>query len=196
MDRIIVYPGAIPLDTDILNINRNVMVALGFLMNAVFGSNTVADGLACLPTSPSSLSVTVGPGCMTQFGPVDANAYGSLAADSTDNIVRMGSNLGSTSFTFVAPQSVGQTINYLIEAAFLESDTDPVVLPIIMRPIRRRYSAALQTLEMLKTHFEFKLSNSRSNLALRRILAFRSRLPRMLGGHPSIKCRLPTGRRK
>jgi hypothetical protein len=129
MDRIIVYPGAIPLDTDILSINRNVMVALGFLMKTIFGSNVVADGLACAPTGPPSLAVTVGPGCMTQFGPVDAYAYGSLAADSADNVVRMGNNLSTTSFTFTAPQSVGETINYLIEAAFLESDTDPVVLP-------------------------------------------------------------------
>jgi len=129
MDRIIVYPGAIPLDTDILNVNRNVMVALGFLMKTVFGSNAVADGLACTPTSPPSLAVTVGPGCLTHSGPVDANAYGSLAADSTDSIVRMGANLGTTTFTFTAPQSVGQSINYLIQAAFLEADADPVVLP-------------------------------------------------------------------
>jgi hypothetical protein len=129
MDRIIVYPGAIPLDTDILNVNRNVMVALGFLMKTVFGSNAVADGLACTPTSPPSLALSVGPGCLTQFGPVDANAYGSLVADSADNIVRMGTNLGTTTFKFATPQSVGQTINYLIEAAFLEADADPVVLP-------------------------------------------------------------------
>jgi len=129
MDRIIVYPGAIPLDTDILNVNRNVMVALGFLMKTVFGANAVADGLACTPTSPPSLAVTVGPGCLTQFGAVDANVYGSLAADSADRIVRMGTNLDTTTFTLTAPQSVGQTINYLIEAAFLEADADPVVLP-------------------------------------------------------------------
>ncbi len=28
MDRNIVYPGAIPLDTDLLSVNRNAMIAL------------------------------------------------------------------------------------------------------------------------------------------------------------------------
>ena len=31
MDRNIVYPGAIPLDTDILGLNRNAMVAVAAL---------------------------------------------------------------------------------------------------------------------------------------------------------------------
>ena len=35
MDRILVYPGNIPLDTDILNTNRNSMVALGYLAQAI-----------------------------------------------------------------------------------------------------------------------------------------------------------------
>ncbi len=45
MDRNLVYPGAIPLDTDILSLNRNAMVALGFLAQACLGTNTVVDGL-------------------------------------------------------------------------------------------------------------------------------------------------------
>src|SRR5437773_93069 len=60
MDRILVYPGSIPLDTDILNINRNTMVALGSLTQAILGTNTIVDGLSCSPTSPASLTVTVG----------------------------------------------------------------------------------------------------------------------------------------
>jgi hypothetical protein len=47
MDRTIVYPGAIPPDTDILNINRNVLVGIGALNAAVFGTGVVADGLGC-----------------------------------------------------------------------------------------------------------------------------------------------------
>ena len=31
MDRNIVYPGSIPLDTDLLTVNRNTMIALGYL---------------------------------------------------------------------------------------------------------------------------------------------------------------------
>ena len=35
MDRNIVYPGSIPLDTDLLTINRNAMIGIGFLAKAV-----------------------------------------------------------------------------------------------------------------------------------------------------------------
>jgi hypothetical protein len=131
MDRNIVYPGSIPLDTDILGLNRNAMVGIGALTAAVLGSNVVVDGLACTPTSPASLSVNVAPGSITQLSPLDANAYGSLAADITDQIVKTGINLQSTSFTLATPPTSGQSINYLIEAAFEESDASPVVLPYV-----------------------------------------------------------------
>jgi hypothetical protein len=131
MDRNIVYPGSIPLDTDILGLNRNAMVGIGALTAAVLGSNVVVDGLACTPTSPASLSVNVAPGSITQLSPLDANAYGSLAADITDQIVKTGINLQSTSFTLATPTTSGQSINYLIEAAFEESDASPVVLPYV-----------------------------------------------------------------
>ena len=129
MDRILVYPGSIPLDTDILNTNRNSMVALGYLAQAVLGTNTVVDGLACSPTAPASLTVTVGPGSITQLSVVDTLAYGSLPADTTDPLVKLGINLTATSFTLAPPATSGQSINYLIQAALLESDTNPVVLP-------------------------------------------------------------------
>jgi hypothetical protein len=131
MDRNIVYPGSIPLDTDILNLNRNAMTAVGALTAAVLGSNVVVDGLACTPTSPASLTVNVGPGSITYFTSVDANAYGSLPADTSDQLVQTGINLQSTSFVLTTPSSPGQSINYLIEAAFSELDTDPVVLPYV-----------------------------------------------------------------
>jgi hypothetical protein len=131
MDRNIVYPGSIPLDTDILYPNRNAMVGIAALSAAVLGQGTVADGLACAPTAPASLTVVVGPGSITQLTSVDATAYGSLAADVTDQIVKTGINLQATSFTLTAPASSGQSINYLIEATFGESDTDAVVLPYV-----------------------------------------------------------------
>src|SRR5579871_1428917 len=129
MDRNLVYPGSIPLDIDVLNINRNTMVALGFLAQAVLGSTTVVDGLACLPTTPASLTIVIGPGSITQLSVVDALAYGSLPADTTDSLVKMGINLTSTSFTLVAPVTSGQSVNYLIQASLQESDINPVVLP-------------------------------------------------------------------
>jgi hypothetical protein len=131
MDRNIVYPGSIPLDTDILYPNRNAMVAVAALAAASLGNNVVADGLACTPTAPASLTVTIGPGSITQLTAVDSSAYGSLAADTSDDVVKMGINLQATSLTFAAPSISGQSVNYLIEAAFSEVDTNAVVLPYV-----------------------------------------------------------------
>ncbi|OYV24826.1 MAG: hypothetical protein B7W99_00280 [Rhodospirillales bacterium 20-58-10] len=131
MDRNIVYPGSIPMDTDILGLNRNAMVGIGALTAAVLGNNIVADGLACTPTLPASLTVNVGPGSITQLSAVDTSSYGSLSADMSDQIVKTGISLQSTSFTLALPATSGQSINYLIEAAFSELDTSPVVLPYV-----------------------------------------------------------------
>ncbi|GAB0115309.1 glycine-rich domain-containing protein [Acidisoma sp. C75] len=131
MDRQIVYPASIPLDTDFLSLNRNTMVALGYLAQATLGTATIIDGLACTPTTPASLSVSVGPGSITSFGPIDSLAYGSLPADPTDQIVKMGINLGPTNFTLAPPASSGQSVIYLIEASFIEEDASPIVLPYV-----------------------------------------------------------------
>src|SRR3954452_22415436 len=129
MDRSVVYPGAIPLDTDLLAVNRNAMIGLGYLAQAVLGASAVADGLACQPTSPNSMAVNIGPGSLTALSVIDSIAYGSLPADSGTLLVKMGVNLAGTQLTLQAPTTSGQAVNYLIEAAFKESDTDPVVLP-------------------------------------------------------------------
>lgn len=130
MDRNIVYPGAIPLDTDVLQPQRNAMVALGYFLRATLGTSTIVDGLACTPTAPASMTVNVGPGSITQLSTIDATAYGSLAADTTDPLMKMGINaIGSTPFSLTAPTTSGQSINYLIEAAFQETDQNPVVDP-------------------------------------------------------------------
>lgn len=129
MDRNIVYPSSIPLDTDILSLNRNVMVGLGFLAQACLGTNTVIDGLACKPTVPGSLTISVAPGSMTTFGPIDSQAYGSLPADTADSLAKMGINTTATEFTLTAPTSAGQSQAYLVEASFQESDANAVVLP-------------------------------------------------------------------
>jgi hypothetical protein len=129
MDRNIVYPGAIPLDTDLLSTNRNAMVALGALIGATLGKTTVVDGLVVTPASPAALAVVVGPGSITQLSLVDQNGYGSLPADAADSVMKMGVNLAATSFTLSAPAVSGQSVNYLIQAAFSEADVSPVVLP-------------------------------------------------------------------
>lgn len=129
MDRNIVYPSSIPLDTDLLSINRNMMISLGCLAQAVFGSSTVADGLVCQPTSPASMSVSIGPGSVTQFGPIDVLAYGSIPADTTELIIKMGINTTPATLSLTAPSSVGQSVNYLVQASFQEADASPIVLP-------------------------------------------------------------------
>ncbi len=129
MDRQIVYPGGIPLDTDILSLQRNTLIAIGYLTQAIMGKTMLAEGLACTPTQPASMSVVVGAGCITQFGSVDANAFGSLPAEPNEPLVRMGINVAGASFSLLSPTIAGQAINYLVEASFLEADGDPVILP-------------------------------------------------------------------
>jgi hypothetical protein len=128
MDRQIVYPGSIPLDTDLLNVQRNVMAALGYLAQVTLGTSTVVDGLACTPTSPASMAVSIGPGSITQFGVVDTTAFGSLAA-LNDPLLRLAVNLASNQFTLTAPDVPGESINYLVEASLVEADATPIVLP-------------------------------------------------------------------
>ena len=129
MDRQIVYPGSIPLDTDILSIQRNAMIGLGYLAQATLGTGTVVDGLACQPTAPASLTVSVGPGTITSLNVIDSSPFGSIPADSTNPLVKMGVNTTPTSFTLTPPPVSGQAINYLVQAAFAEADATPVVLP-------------------------------------------------------------------
>jgi hypothetical protein len=129
MDRNIVYPGSIPLDTDLLETNRNAMVALGALMRAVLGTQPVIDGLAVSPTVPASMAIQVAPGSITQLATVDAGAYGSLPAEAGAALVKMGINLEPATFDVSPPSTSGQSVTHLVEAAFQEADVDPVVLP-------------------------------------------------------------------
>ena len=129
MDRIIVYPGAIPLDTDMLNTNRNTMTALHALISATLGTATAVDGLTVSATTPASMSVTVAPGSITQFAPMDGTAYGSLGADTADGVMKMGTMVAPVTLGLSAPGTAGTSVSYLLEAAFSETDQNPVVLP-------------------------------------------------------------------
>ncbi len=131
MDRQIVWPGAIPLETDILNTNRNCMVALGRLAMDVLGNSTLASGLICTPTAVPSMAVNIGPGAIYSLQNIDNAAYSSLAADITDQTVKQGILLASanTQLTMTAPATSGYSVIYLIEAAYSEVDTGAVTLP-------------------------------------------------------------------
>lgn len=112
------------------------MVALSKLSAAVLGTTTQFNGLAVSPTSPASLQVSVAPGEVYMLAALEATAYGTLAADTTHQIVKQGISLDATLLTLTAPGVSGQSINYLIQATFQETDisvdptngTSPVVL--------------------------------------------------------------------
>jgi len=130
MDRTLTYPGSLPQDTDILSPQRNTMVAIGMALRAILGTSAVADGLACVPTGPASMQVVVGAGSLTVNGVVDSGAYGSLAANTTDALVKMGINTASTTMSaLTAPATPGQSQNFLIQAAVSETDAGSTVLP-------------------------------------------------------------------
>lgn len=129
MDRQIVYPGAIPLETDLLNTNKYAMMGLAKLAAAVMGSNTYMHGLACTPSSPASMVVNVAKGQIYSLQNVDGTAYSSLVADTSNSILKQGVILNSTAFTLSAPTTAGQSINYLIQVAYSDTDSGATVLP-------------------------------------------------------------------
>ena len=129
MDRQIVYPGSIPLDTDLLLTQRSVLTALGALAQAVLGAGVVVDGLGCGPTTPPSLSVVIAPGSLFQPFPIDPTAFGSLPAIGDQGTVQAGINTATTLLTLTPPATGGTVISYLVQASMDEHDGTPVVLP-------------------------------------------------------------------
>ena len=125
MDRQIVYPGSIPLDTDLLHIQRHVLQALGTLARCVLGAGPVADGLGCVPGA--GLSVIIMPGSLTGVGAVDTVPFGSLPPDGTP-LLRTGANTGATTLATPAPGG-GLHVSHLVQARVIEADEAPIALP-------------------------------------------------------------------
>lgn len=129
MDRQIVYPGSIPLETDLLNTNKYAMIGLAKLAAAMMGTTTYLRGLACTPSSPASMVVNVASGEIYSVQNVDNTAYSSLAADTSNTILKQGVVMSSTAFTLTAPTTAGQSINYLIQVTYSDTDSGAKVLP-------------------------------------------------------------------
>ena len=129
MDRQTIFPGQIPLETDLLNTNRNAMTAIAKLAAAMFGTGAVTNGLAVTQTTVASMQVSVAPGEIYALANLDGTAYSSLPADTTHQIMKQGISLDAQLLTLAAPGTAGFSVNYLIEATFSETDTTPVVLP-------------------------------------------------------------------
>src|SRR5580700_6544919 len=108
MDREIIYSGAIPQDVDQLSQSKNVMIGLGYLIQAILGTSTWVDGLACTPTGPAGMTVNVAPGSIYALENVDGSAYGSLAPDTTHQIMKQGLSLNTTNLSCPAPATSGQ----------------------------------------------------------------------------------------
>lgn len=129
MDRQIVYPGTIPLETDLLNTNKFAMTAMAKLAMALLGSDTCLYGLHCKPDSTSSLRIQVGPGQIYSLENVDNTPYSSLAADTSQKILKQGLICESTTFELTAPSASGHSINYLVQVTYEDVDSDEIVLP-------------------------------------------------------------------
>jgi len=129
MDRQIIYPGAIPLETDLLNTNKYTMVALSKLAATVMGTNTYLRGLTAAPASPASMVVTIDRGEIYSVQNMDNTAYSSIAADTVNTILKQGIILSQTSFTLTAPTTAGQSINYLVQVTYSDVDSGATVLP-------------------------------------------------------------------
>lgn len=129
MDRQIIYPGQIPLETDLLSTNKNTMIAVAKLAAAVLGVSTTISGLAVTPDSPASLNVKVAPGEIYSLQNIDSTAYSSIAADTAHQILKQGISLDTVLLNCPAPGTSGQSINYLIQATYQDVDGSPIVLP-------------------------------------------------------------------
>ena len=129
MDRPIIYPGQVPLETDLLRTNRFAMIALAMLSQDLVGTSTQVSGFTCVPTAPATMAVQVTPGRIYSLQNLDSTAYSSLAADTTHQVVKQGILLDAATLACPAPTTVGFSVNYLIEAAYQDTDTVPVTLP-------------------------------------------------------------------
>ncbi|HFK5702773.1 TPA: phage tail protein [Enterobacter roggenkampii] len=129
MNRQIVYAGAIPLETDLLNTNKYAMLGVAKLASSLMGGNTYVHGLACTPSSPPSMVVNVAAGQIYSLQNIDGTAYSSLPADTTHSILKQGYVLDAQQFTLTAPSTSGYSINYLIQVTYSDVDGGSTVLP-------------------------------------------------------------------
>jgi hypothetical protein len=130
MDRTIVYPLQVPLETDMLNANRDAMIAVGGILQGTFGLGTSVFGLAATPVSPSGMGVTIGIGGIITESVVDANAYSSLGTNS-NVLMKMGMNYAPVTLPLTAPTTAGYSQVYLVQVEFVEADGSPNILPYI-----------------------------------------------------------------
>ena len=126
MDRQIVYPGSIPLDTDLLNVQRNSLSALSALTQSVLGSAPVADGLACSP-APSGYGVVIGAGTLSMSVELDQSAFGSLPS-ATNAVIKTGVIIDPVQVTLGTLPDQSSVLSWLIQATLVDVDDQPLAL--------------------------------------------------------------------
>lgn len=103
------------------------MVALGFLIQDLFGTTTQIFGAAATPGA--GLTVAIAPGRIYAQEDLEATAWSSLPADTTDMIMKQGLLFQATTLAgFAAPAATGNSIAYLIEGQYQDFDTSNAVL--------------------------------------------------------------------
>lgn len=128
MDRVIVYPGALPQTTDVLLSNKFGVVGQAYQNLAMLGSSTVVAGLACTPASPTAnLTVTVGVGSIYQLDPTDQAAYGDLGTDN-NNIMKQGILAAPVVLPIVPPATSGFSQVFLVQAILNDVDSGSLTL--------------------------------------------------------------------
>ena len=129
MDRIIVSPGQIPRDVDILQGQKNAYVGLGGLAQAMLGTADSVYGLT-VSAAGSGLAVAIAPGQYYSVQTVDGAAYGSLGTDSAQTVKQ---GLLRTAISNMPLPSLGltsgQSVQVLVEASFSAADGGAQVLP-------------------------------------------------------------------
>ncbi|MBK0099600.1 hypothetical protein IBT49_26775 [Erwinia sp. S63] len=127
MDRKIVYPGQIPLETDLLLTNKFAMEGLARLSEVLLGSRTCLYGLECSIDVVAPFTIHVSEGQIYQLDKADRTRFSSIDADSRD-IVKQG-YIQTKSFPVPRPEIPGHSICYLVQVAYEDKDTDGIVLP-------------------------------------------------------------------
>lgn len=125
MDRQIVYPGGVPLDTDLLNAGRNTKKGLGRLAFLLFGEVSAAQGFT-IALSSTDMTATIGEGTVLATGPIDQAAIGGLGGGLdavTDTVVNQYDSWGDQTVTLSADTTT------TIWAVCSEMDANDTVLP-------------------------------------------------------------------
>ncbi|WP_338509199.1 hypothetical protein [Burkholderia gladioli] len=117
---------------------QQTMVAIAKLSAALLGTSTVVRGLGCTPTAPAGMTVQIAKGEIYAMENLEATACGTLPADTTNQILKQGIQLGTyTTPAFAAPVTSGQSINYLVEVQYQDQDIslDPTTgaAPVVLQ---------------------------------------------------------------